>query len=338
MFYTGVNIPAAGQWNQRILVASTTTPHIASSWVRNTDMQFLVEGQSQTWFRPSHEGAVWNPDGWADCRDPMVMKHDGTWYMFYSGADVSGGICGVATAPDVLGPWTDQGAVLRVTSGIPESCFIIPAPDGSWIMTLNHATTDENLKGIKSARGGALVPVNGQPPFGDLRLLADTMNGWAHEFLPGPEEDTFLCAHLTGYWSNLRWSHPLQEAYGWTVIGEDVPGDNCPLVINPEQFDDDGDGIGNACDQCLNTFPGAPVDEHGCMVSAPGDFDYDGDIDQTDFGHLQACLSGRNTPQDEPSCFNARLDDDTDVDQEDLSRFRHCLSGPNQPLPAGCSG
>lgn len=337
MFYTGVVIPAAGQWNQRILIASTTTPHLPHTWARNQTVDFIVDGQSQSWFRPSHTGSVWNPNGWADSRDPMVMEHDGTWYMFYSGADTSGGICGVATAPSVLGPWTDQGAVLQVNAGIPESCFVIPAPDGSWVMTLNHASTDPQVRGIKTARGSSLVPVNGQPPFSDLRLLAPTMNGWAHEFLPGPEAGTFLCAHLTGYWVNLRWAYTLEESYGWTVIGADVPEDNCPRVINPDQIDSDGDSYGDACDACSNSFPGAPVGEDGCLPAVPGDFDRDGDVDLVDFGQLQTCLSGAGIPQNLPHCIDARLDGDSDVDNDDLNLLLNCLTGSNQVPDPTCA-
>jgi len=62
------------------------------------------------------------------------------------------------------------------------------------------------------------------------------------------------------------------------------------------------------------------------------DFDLDGDIDQSDFGYLQACLSGSNTPQAESRCWFARLDGDDDVDQGDLALFEACSTGPGVPV------
>ncbi|GMU21003.1 MAG: hypothetical protein AMXMBFR13_10990 [Phycisphaerae bacterium] len=58
------------------------------------------------------------------------------------------------------------------------------------------------------------------------------------------------------------------------------------------------------------------------------DFDLDGDVDQTDFGHLQACFSGAGLISTDPDCLNARLDEDQDVDQDDFTIFRGCMSGP----------
>lgn len=335
MFYTGVNIPSAGQWNQRICVASTTTPADVNSWKRNNSIQFMVNGQAQSWFRPDHAGANWPLTAWADCRDAMVLKHNGTWYMFYSGSDFDGGIAGVATAPSILGPWTDRGAVLKVSAGIPESCFVLPTPDGSWVMTFNHAGASDG--GSKIASSTSLLPINGQPSFGNLQLLNPTLGGWAHEFLPGPDAGTFLCAHLTGYYANLRWSFMGQASFGWTIFGADVPDDNCPCVVSPDQTDSDGDGVGNPCDACPNTMAGLPVDASGCSVRVPGDMDRDGDVDQEDFGAFQLCLSGPYSPQSDPACVLARLDTDNDVDKDDAAVFVQCLQGAGVAADPACA-
>ncbi|MGQ9650830.1 MAG: hypothetical protein ACUVXJ_12025 [Phycisphaerae bacterium] len=66
------------------------------------------------------------------------------------------------------------------------------------------------------------------------------------------------------------------------------------------------------------------------------DFDHDGDVDQTDYGHLQACMSGAGVAQADPACADALLDGDSDVDQIDLSAFLGCLSGPDAPGNPDC--
>ena len=61
--------------------------------------------------------------------------------------------------------------------------------------------------------------------------------------------------------------------------------DNCPLVTNPNQADDDGDGIGNACDPNLNDGPTGDSDGDGvrnnvdnCPLTAnPNQANNDGD-------------------------------------------------------------
>jgi len=66
---------------------------------------------------------------------------------------------------------------------------------------------------------------------------------------------------------------------------------------------------------------------------APADLDYDGDVDQVDFGHLQACLSGRDALHS-PECEEADLSDDGTIDQEDLAIFLSCVGGSESP--PGC--
>jgi hypothetical protein len=64
-----------------------------------------------------------------------------------------------------------------------------------------------------------------------------------------------------------------------------------------------------------------------------GDFDFDGDVDQTDFGFLQRCLSGSGTSYP-TGCTAADLSGDGDVDAEDFDLFWACVAGAGQP--PGC--
>ena len=66
------------------------------------------------------------------------------------------------------------------------------------------------------------------------------------------------------------------------------------------------------------------------------DFDRDGDVDQSDFGHLQVCLTGELAPLTDPNCPDADLDADFHIDQGDLMLFLRCLSGPDVPPGPNC--
>jgi arylsulfatase A-like enzyme len=72
------------------------------------------------------------------------------------------------------------------------------------------------------------------------------------------------------------------------------------------------------------------------LISDPGDFDRDNDVDHEDFGRFQACLSGTGV-QYGSDCRMADLDDDNDVDLDDFNIFYSCISGPNVPLDPDCA-
>jgi hypothetical protein len=72
------------------------------------------------------------------------------------------------------------------------------------------------------------------------------------------------------------------------------------------------------------------------VLWVPGDFDTDGDVDQDDFGHFQACLTGPAIPVTDPECTDANFDGDNDVDQDDFSLFEQCMTGANQPGDPNC--
>lgn len=57
-----------------------------------------------------------------------------------------------------------------------------------------------------------------------------------------------------------------------------------------------------------------------------GDFDRDGDVDQTDFGLLQRCLSGAGVPTS-AVCRYADLDADGDADNVDMNIFTQKATG-----------
>ena len=71
--------------------------------------------------------------------------------------------------------------------------------------------------------------------------------------------------------------------------------------------------------------------------AVPGDFDGDGDVDQEDFGHFQACLTGPVAPIAGPDRQDADLDGDNRVDQNDLAAVLGCMSGPNIPPGPDCA-
>ncbi len=100
--------------------------------------------------------------------------------------------------------------------------------------------------------------------------------------------------------------------------------------LNPESLPVSG-GSFNACSN---------VAEAVLTITrpVPGDTDGDGDVDQSDFGLLQACFSGDLVPQPDPACDIVKLDGDNDVDGADFLIYAACVSGSGMPGNPDCAG
>jgi hypothetical protein len=94
-------------------------------------------------------------------------------------------------------------------------------------------------------------------------------------------------------------------------------------------YDVDHDGAVDDADRQL-ILPVPPI--------ADPDFDGDADADQSDFGHIQACLTGPDASFDSVGCdcTNADVDGDNDVDGEDVLLFESCASGPDISVDPDC--
>jgi len=69
----------------------------------------------------------------------------------------------------------------------------------------------------------------------------------------------------------------------------------------------------------------------------PPDLDHDGDVDQSDFGMFQVCLTGPSMTPPSPGCEPADFDQDDDVDLADFGLLQRCMSGPEVPFDPACA-
>lgn len=121
-------------------------------------------------------------------------------------------------------------------------------------------------------------------------------------------------------------SNPLDANSVPPPIDTDADGkpdrvDNCPTVSNPNQEDDDGDHIGNVCDDdidgdgklnaadtCPNTAKGIAVDANGCSISQR---DSDGDTVHDDKDQCPNTTTGAVV--DSKGCSSIQLDTGLDA-------------------------
>jgi hypothetical protein len=116
--------------------------------------------------------------------------------------------------------------------------------------------------------------------------------------------------------------------------GTCLPDEMDTLTI---EFSTAGLEVGNYSATVSLQDPNAPNSPQEIAVSLevriPGDFDWDGDVDQSDFGILQTCFC---TPGglNRELCEDADFNHDLVVNQSDFAVFLECMGGANQP--PGC--
>ncbi len=149
---------------------------------------------------------------------------------------------------------------------------------------------------------------------------------------------------ITLNWANSTTIDSLGTIIRYKTTGSPTgPHDGLPLAIRPKAPGQPDSFVHTGLDRA-NTYyyaafaydaipnhAGAATDD--ARPLAPADFDGDGDVDQKDFGHLQACF-GDDGQGLAKGCENTDLDGDHDADQEDFAVFTSCIGGPD--CASGC--
>jgi len=186
LFYTGVT----NEYTQSIMLATSTNPSDPNSW----QTQGVV-------FQPNHGSAIWQEGNWADCRDPTVIKIGNTYYMYYTGRDVEGGIIGIASSISLHGPWQDWGRVFPPSNDMYESPTIIHF--GNYYYLFYHLTSAYSK--------GEYYRIS-ESPFGPWQPPIFLPRGWAHEFWRNPN-GVWYTSFLTDYTisiSTITWDNFFQ--------------------------------------------------------------------------------------------------------------------------------
>ncbi|MBI4582150.1 MAG: hypothetical protein HY718_20810, partial [Planctomycetes bacterium] len=141
----------------------------------------------------------------------------------------------------------------------------------------------------------------------------------------------------------LNWTNPSDIDFTGTVIRYRTDG-QFPADVNDGQWLVDQPGAAGSNGAFVHEVQDSRVTYHyaafahdaapnyaaGVHTSASpyaaGDFDFDDDVDQVDFGHQQMCFTATFSPIG-AGCEDADLDHDFDVDEGDVTIFQACMRG-----------
>ncbi|NNE10879.1 MAG: signal peptidase I [Ilumatobacter sp.] len=173
----------------------------------------------------------------------------------------------------------NSGDVFAADSLAPASALV--ATDGTTVTldwTITPATYADGHRVYRSSSMG-----------GPYTQIAATSPRTVATYVDSPPGGTYyyVVRAYAGNWESAN----SNEAVGVVSTAEDydaIPAgsDNCPSVFNVDQFDTDGDGIGDACDSSptvassgVYTTSGQTLASAKSLDVAAGDFDADGDLD-----------------------------------------------------------
>ncbi len=259
-----------------------------------------------------------------------------------------------------------EGATLNLMAGnVPNATYAWTGPNGfassSQNPSIENATTAASgeysvavtVDGCTSAATATTVTVNAipaaptdiqaDPPaicLGQSSTLSASVDtGETVDWYTGSCGETLAGSGMSLVVSNLTDSityYPRARKTTTDCVSTSC-GPAVTVLVNPPP-DDDGDGIGDLCDRCGETVPGASVDTDGCPPVIPGDFNRDGDVDGDDLGVFESCASGPAVPHSGlPHCQSIDSDRDNDVDQSDFAAFQRCISGKDHPADPACA-
>ncbi|MHC4444633.1 MAG: hypothetical protein ACYTBZ_09290 [Planctomycetota bacterium] len=199
----------------------------------------------------------------------------------------------------------------------------------------------------------SIRPIDGQycsvMNLGNGNVVAQRFTTTPDVIPPGPVT-SFAAAGGANATNILTWMNPSDSDYTGAMIRYRTDG-VYPVSITDGQLAVDEHGSPNANDGYVhgNLSPsltyyysafahdGKPNYAGGANAQAqpyaPGDFDFDRDVDQENFGSFQVCLSGDGVLP-EAGCEFADLEEDGDVDIIDFGIMEPCMSGANNP--PGC--
>jgi hypothetical protein len=188
--------------------------------------------------------------------------------------------------------------------------------------TINSLTmADLNVR-ILATNGTTVIATGASQPAGQPETLSNVL-------LPGAGD-----YYIRVYEGNTPAGPQLyQVALSAAVLDCNQNGvpDNTD-ILNGTSQDCNSDGTPDECQAALDSNGDGRLDS--CQ-KARGDFDLDGDVDQTDFGHLQECLTGPSVVP-APACQDADLDGILGIDGGDMAKFIGCMSGAGMPLNWSC--